>query len=158
MVDTSILAQNIPQDVPMPNAQEPIGQIGPGGQVFSTRAWYVYHETMRTRTGGDIDKVNNTFTGLQVKVDQSTQVEAGAGLQGGGTLQTSITISIAPQVGWTFGTGTPNLGVYATYAGHTWGATYDQTAQQALDNAAHNNSRRILALEQALKALGAIST
>lgn len=157
MADSGTIAQNIPQDVPMPAASEPIGQIGKGGQVFAARAWYIFHETMRTRTGGDIDKVNNTFTGLQVKVDQDTEVQAGTGLQGGGTLETSITISIAPQTGWTFGTGTVNLGAYATYAGHTWGAIYSQTDQQALDNAVKANAQRILALEQALIALGAIS-
>jgi hypothetical protein len=58
--------------------------------------------------------------------------------------------------GWTAGTGTPDKGAFAAYAGQVIGGAYSQTQVQALDNAAKADSQRILAIEQALAAHGLI--
>lgn len=60
----------------------------------------------------------------------------------------------AQETGWTAGTGTANKGAFATYAGQTHGASYSQTAVQALDNIAKANSQRIKALEDMLRTHG----
>jgi hypothetical protein len=54
--------------------------------------------------------------------------------------------------GWTAATGTANKGAFATYAGQTHGASYSQSALQALDNATKANSQRLKAIEDALRA------
>lgn len=151
------IATNIPQEVALPSASVPVVVRAEGGYVW-TREWYVTFEKMHTRLGGpNFDKVNEAFTGLAGKVDTTVHVDTGTGLQGGGALVASLTISIAPQTGWTFGTGTANKGAFSTYAGQTWGAAYSQTVGQSLDNAVVAMAQRVLAIEQALIALGAIS-
>ena len=59
--------------------------------------------------------------------------------------------------GWTAATGTANKGAFATYAGATHTGSYVQATIQALDNAAKNNSQRIKAIEDALRALTLIT-
>lgn len=152
------IAQNIPQDSSLPVASEPIGTLGPNGPaIYLTRAWYIFFETVRTRTGGDVDKVNNAFVGLDAKVNTSTEVETGNGLTGGGNLSASITISIPQQAGWTAGTGTASKGAFAAYAGQTWGSSYSQTVAQSADDALKAVSERLLAIEQALATGGIIN-
>lgn len=63
----------------------------------------------------------------------------------------------ARQTGWTAGTGTPNVGAFAAYAGGTRSATYVQAEAQATDDAAKAASQRILAIEAALRTHGLIN-
>lgn len=53
--------------------------------------------------------------------------------------------------GWTPSTGTANKGTYATYDGQTAPASYSQASLQQVDNATVNVSRRLKAIEDALR-------
>lgn len=69
----------------------------------------------------------------------------------------SVTLSHVPETGWTTGSGTPNKGVYATYAGQVVGVGYVQAEVQAIDNAVKADSQRIKALEDAMRSRGLIN-
>lgn len=58
------------------------------------------------------------------------------------------------ETGWTIGSGTPNKGAFAAYAGQTASVGYVQAEAQATDNAAKAASQRLLAVEQALRTHG----
>lgn len=60
----------------------------------------------------------------------------------------------ARDTGWTAGTGTPNKGAFATYAGQDVGAAYVEAEVQAIDDAVKANSQRIKALEDMLRTHG----
>lgn len=156
---TGTIGPTIPQEISLPSAQVPVVARDDQGNNLFTREWYIAFEKIVTRLGGTgFDKVNDAYTGLAGKVDTTTEVIAGTGLEGGGALTASVTLSILPQTGWTFGTGTASKGAWSTYAGQTWGVSYSQSIGQALDNAVVTLAQKVLALEQALKALGAITT
>jgi hypothetical protein len=75
-----------------------------------------------------------------------------------GVYQIAGTQVVGPQeTGWTAATGTPNKGAYATYAGQTVSASYDQAEAQATDDATKANSQRIKAIEDALRTHGLIN-
>lgn len=153
------IAIDIPQEVSLPSSQVPAVDFGPGNKLLFTREWYIAFEKIVTRLGGPaVDKVNLAFNGLDGKVNATTTITAGTGLQGGGALTSNVTLSVKPQTGWTFGTGTANKGAFATYTGQTWGVAYSQTIGQNLDNVVLALAQRVLALEKALEVLGAIST
>jgi hypothetical protein len=61
--------------------------------------------------------------------------------------------SAADLTGWTAGTGTPNKGAFAAYGGATMSAAYVQAEAQATNDAAKAASQRLLALENAVRAL-----
>lgn len=148
-----MVALKIPQDVAMPAASVP--PVEKGSQLF-TRTWYMFFETLRTRSGGDIDKVNDAVTGLDLKVDASTEIVLGNGLTGGGNLTVNVDIAALQDTGWTSATGTPNKGAYAVYAGQTVSVAYVQAEAQSTDDAVKAVSARLLAIEEALRANGAI--
>lgn len=140
--------------VPLPAIQIPVIDRGTG--LCDTR-WYRYFEQMRERTGGDVDQVDANTNDIEDKADKTTAINAGNGLDGGGTLGANITIDGKKNTGWTGSTGTPNKGVYATYAGHTASAGYVQAEAQATDDAVKAASQRIKAIEDALRANEAIN-
>jgi hypothetical protein len=84
-------------------------------------------------------------------------LKTGNGLQGGGALSSGLTIAALQDTGWTPATGTANKGAYAAYAGQTVSATYTQTEAQATDDAVKALAARVIALEEALRANGAIN-
>lgn len=131
----------------MPSWQEPVLD----GKRFA-KAWYVLLETLRIRSGGDGDKANTALTGLDVKVDATTQVIAGSGLTGGGALTGNVTLVAKQNTGWTASTGTPAKGAYAVYVGQTVSAGYVQAEAQATDNAIKALAQRVKALEDAMRA------
>lgn len=63
----------------------------------------------------------------------------------------------AQETGWTAATGTPNKGVYATYAGQTVSVGYVQAEAQQTDDKVKANSQRIKALEDAMRTHGLIN-
>lgn len=63
----------------------------------------------------------------------------------------------ARDTGWTAGTGVANKGAHAAYAGQTVSAAYVQTEAQTTDDAVKANSRRLKAIEDALRAHGLIN-
>lgn len=144
----------VPQDVPLPGINQPMVDKVTG---LASKAWYMFFETMRTRSGGDLDKVNDAFTGLDAKVNATTQVIAGNGLSGGGNLSANVTIAALEDVGWTASTGTPAKGAYAAYAGQTVSVGYVQAEAQTTDNAVKALAARVIALEAALRANGGIN-
>lgn len=167
-----MVAQNIPQQVAFPSITTPAIDRQSG---LLTKVWYMFLETLHTRSGGDIDKVNDAFVGLDGKVNTTTQVIAGDSLTGGGTLDADITldfdaaaaagnglsgaagvIDALQDTGWTASTGTPAKGAYAAYAGQTVSAAYVQAEAQATDDAVKALAARVIALEAALRANGAI--
>lgn len=136
-----------PQSVPMPSWQEPVLD----GKRFA-KAWYVLLETMRIRSGGDGDKANTALTGLDAKVDATTEIFAGNGLTGGGPLTGNVTLNARKDTGWTASTGAAAKGAYAVYPGQTVGAGYVQAQAQATDDGIKVLAQRVKALEDALRA------
>lgn len=65
--------------------------------------------------------------------------------------------AIQKQTGWTAGTGTANLGAFATYAGQNVSAAYVEAEAQATDDATKANSQRIKGIEDALRTAGIIN-
>ncbi len=63
----------------------------------------------------------------------------------------------AANTGWTTGSGTPNKGAYAAYAGQNVSAAYVEAEAQATDDAAKLACQRVLALEDALRAQGIVN-
>lgn len=162
----------VPQTVPLPGINNPIVEKSTG---LAAKAWYLFFETMRTRSGGDIDKVNEAFTGLDVKVDTSTEVQAGGGLSGGGALTGNVSLAVdaasiagnglsgtgsvldaLQDTGWTTSTGTPAKGAYVAYAGQTISVGFVQAEAQTTDDGVKALAARVIALEAALRANGAI--
>lgn len=130
--------------------------IGVGG-LMETQ-WYRFLQDFVNRAGGEgFDKVTDNFNNIGGKADANVAVGVGNGLEGGGTLAASFTISLKQDTGWTAGTGTANKGVYAAYAGQTWGALYVAATAQTLDDAVQAQGARILALEEALRTVGVIN-
>jgi hypothetical protein len=60
--------------------------------------------------------------------------------------------------GWNAPSGTQTRGTFAAYAGQTWGASYDQTVAQTLDNAVKANAQTLAALIADLRTQGIIGT
>lgn len=59
-----------------------------------TPAWYVFFEGLYNRTGADGDLIFNNTTDISGKVDKTTQVIAGDGLDGGGPLSGDVTLDV----------------------------------------------------------------
>lgn len=119
--------------------------------------WYRFFQDLITRIGGDgFDKVTDNYNNIGTKADSDLAVTAGNGLTGGGNLMASFTIALKQDTGWTAGTGTANKGAFATYGGQTMGVIYSQAVAQANDDAVKANAQRILAIEAALRSIGAI--
>lgn len=147
-------------DVILPAINVPIIERSTG---MCSDAWYRYFETLRNRTGGDTDLINENATTIEqvnanvtvlntTKANKSVVLTAGNGLDGGGDLSLSRTFDAKKDTGWTASTGTPSKGAYATYAGHTASAGYVQAEAQATDNAVKAASQRLKAVEDALRA------
>lgn len=68
------------------------------------------------------------------------------------------TVVSGQQSGWSAPSGTLTRGTYAVYGGQTWGASYDQTMAQNLDNAVATLSQTVAALIKDLESFGAIGT
>jgi hypothetical protein len=62
----------------------------------------------------------------------------------------------AEQSGWTAGTGTPLKGAFAAFAGFAAGEAYMPQQLQKVADASSESSRRLLAIEQALRAAGIV--
>jgi hypothetical protein len=60
--------------------------------------------------------------------------------------------------GWNAPSGTQTRGTFTVYAGQTWGASYDQTVAQTLDNAVKANAQTLAALIADLRTQGIIGT
>lgn len=140
-----------------------------------TDAWYRFDETMFNRTGGingdrtgtlevrmvavedDVTFLQQDVGDLQNdKADKAITVTAGNGLTGGGTLAANFTFDAVKNTGWTAATGTANKGVYATYNTGTASAGYVQAELQSVMDALQAATRRIKALEDALRLNGGI--
>lgn len=115
-----------------------------------------------------LTKANQTDLNVQIlRVDdaeagiaalQAITFVAGNGIDGGGDLgDASITFDAKKDTGWTAATGTANKGAYASYAGQTTSVAYVQAEAQATDDAVKGVSRRMVAIEAALRLNEAIN-
>lgn len=126
--------------------------------------FYRFFETLFNRTGG----VNGDRTGtvevrvtaveddLDTKADKTLTITAGNGLSGTHDLSASFTMDAKKNTGWTAATGTANKGAYAAYVSPTISVLYTQAEVQALSDALQAATRRIVALEAALRLNGGI--
>lgn len=148
--------QSIPVDVTLPPIDQPLFDRASG---FITEPWYRFFETLRDRSGGDIDAVDaNKVATSQVgdKVDETNEqvaqlkeneVIAGRGLEGGGTLAAGVRIDAKQQAGWVLSTGAGDrVTPYVQYASPA------QAELQAVSVALAALSARYVALEAAVYA------
>lgn len=128
-----------------------------------TDQFYRWVETIHNRTGGDSgdrfegteEAVNELASG---KADKTLTVTLGFGISGtSADLSANFTIGVLQDAGWTFATGTADKGAYATYTAPVISATYTQAEVQALADALQAATRRIKALEDALRLNEAIT-
>lgn len=142
----------------IPTITVPVVDMATG---VATSQFYRFFETLFNRTGG----VNGDRTGtVEVRVtaleddkaDKTLIVTAGNGLTGTHNLSADFTLAAKQNTGWTAATGTANKGAYAAYASPTISATYTQAEVQALADALQAATRRIVALEAALRLNGGI--
>ncbi len=123
----------------------PAGAINGAGNAYSTSSYGNNHS-------------NNypIFTAFSTQYNRQDALngffESSSGYKAGGNKVVGVR-----EAGWTAATGTANKGVYATYDGQTVGAAYVQAEAQATDNAAKEASKRVKALEDALRTHGLIS-
>lgn len=131
--------------------------------MLMTEPWYRFLETLRDRTGGDVDAVEGAnvsaaqagASAAQANDDvadlRTNMVIAGRGLEGGGAIGDGVRIDALQDDGWVASTGTGDkASPFAPYPAVTASATYDQVQVQALMNALRALSLRYVALEAAM--------
>lgn len=150
----------------LPAINVPISETETG---LPTTVFYRFIETLFKRTGGvngdrtasvevRLTQAEDDIDALDVaKADKSVTITAGNGLTGDHNLSSGFTIDAVQNTGWTTGTGTENKGAYATYTAPTISNPPTQIEVQALADALQAATRRILALEAALRSNGAIN-
>lgn len=131
--------------------------------------WYRYFDSLRERTGGDMDAVdgNSVYTS---EVDDKTnavqqevtdlkenEVIAGRGLEGGGKISDGIEIQAKQDGGWTPSTGAGDkVAPYTQYTYTSASVAYAQAEANAVRQALADLSARFVALEKGLTLTEAI--
>ena len=158
---------SIPVIATIPPISQPVFDRQTG---LMTDPWYRFLESMRNRTGGDVDLVDGTKVAASVADDKAVsadekavaaqedldglkenEVEAGIGLEGGGQIGGGIRIDALQQVGWVQSTGAGDYTTpYAQYTAGTANAAYVQADFQAVMDALAALSARYVALEAAM--------
>jgi hypothetical protein len=144
----------------LPDISEPVIDRRTG---LMDEGWYRFFEEFVRQQDiatGTIDTNVTTIGDVQTALAEIVAIDivAGNGLDGGGLLDGGpVTLDAKQDTGWTAGTGTPSKGAFAAYAGQTVSVGYVQAEAQSTDDAVKATARRVLALEEALRANEAIN-
>ena len=132
--------------------------------MLMTEPWYRFLETLRDRTGGDVDAVEGANQSASQANDdvadlRANAIIAGRGLEGGGASGDGVRIDALQDDGWTASTGAGDkASPFAPYPVVTASATYDPVQVQDLMAALRALSLRYVALEAAMFANESITS
>ena len=132
------------------------GVSNAGWALIALRNGAFFSNAFNFATSANYQSLSNPLdlTGFAIGDTLSINLyNSSAGATGVDLYVDSIGLVPIGDVGWTTGTGVPNQGAFAAYAGQAVGAVYSQAVAQAADDAIKAVSQRLLALEQASAAL-----
>lgn len=140
------------------NGAAAIGGERNGIHLAGGRATCVGNSSLGQLFGIFFENDNHVIVGNDVSEGNGTPI-GGALTPTVSQIQLNLGSTVySPQdAGWTAGTGTSEKGTFAAYTGGTASGSYSQVDMQAVMNALVNTSRRVLALERAIRLVGIIN-